>query len=428
MDLERRIRNLLDPMTGTGMSSSELLNRVVSRLVERLYFADFRVAEQTRLIGNHEVTQVVAIKAGPVIGSGLASIHRVELPETLDRALPHREGAPLDQAIWSLLNLVSVIDAAGQIPVENFIRPLYIVLSWGPVEYAGACTVQLLSDAERKPAWSIISGPTGSSFVENQPGLLRLLIKPNAKLRKEITAGLKGRYVREHSYPLFRGTIHPSNDATFQRILDYGDGTSGIHVARSVQTDVSRAAQIITSSSVDQDEGSVDVEDGTVLGPDQRVFFEVVDRGLARLKEQGVVAGVADFLSDDTEEDVAMYVHVQYQSRFDLATTMEVVVASFQGENGLGLDVELIYTVPPVLPGLSKDLGAAMDRLGVQPVQIPKCYVEAGWFSQKKIPSVIFGPGSLAHCGGVNVTDKELDESANLIEALLNELILSKNE
>jgi hypothetical protein len=430
MDLERRIRNLLDPMTGTGMDSGELLNSVITRLVERLYFADFRVAEQTRLIGTHEVTQVVAIKAGPVIGSGLAIMHRIEVPETLDQALPYYPGAPIDQAIWSLVHLVSLIDLAGQISRDRFIRPLYLVVSWGPVELTGACSVELLSEAARPPEWCLISAPTGGRIVEEQPGLLRLRLRPNKKLAGQLSIGLKGGYVQWRRLPFFRGQIHPFNDNSLNMILEMGDEDCGIHALRSTRSTVQEGAQIIVSSTVgfDSEQGDGDVEDGTLVGPDMRPFLCLVSKGVSTLKETEFNAGVADLPEAGDDDGGGLFVHVQYESKFDVPTTMERVVSAFQGEDGLGLNVELVYSVPPVHSGFSVGLRDAMTEAGCSPGAPEICTAEAGWFAEKKIQSLVFGPGVVTEQGKILVDEPALDHSACAIESVIERLILSQND
>ncbi|MBR57492.1 MAG: hypothetical protein CMH54_05460 [Myxococcales bacterium] len=414
-DLERRVRQLLDPYTGTGLSSRELLQNVYRRLVDRLFFGDFHVTEHTQLIGGREIAQIVATKAGRVIGPGLLCCTRLDDPGRLEHALPWNDQANLDKNVWSLLVYLTQMDVLASTSVDRFVRPVSLLLTSGPSWFQHEAVFDTLTKNAATPQCALVSYPTRGAVASGHKGEISVRLRPTDELKARLRPRLAGQNVeRAHTKEVETDLLDP--DGLFVKLL--GSEDVSLH---DMTLSGGTASVVLASDGLGEKMPWqwAPVPDGTPIGCDVRELLLILSRHIVSLEKASLDGRVVSI--DSSDEIVAIDLAIGFTNSPEEA--METIVEIVSDDTMFHVALEGV--VPQLTPTTGGLLHQCLNALETETTDVQPTPTEAGVFAAQNIESFITGPGSMMPGGTVTVNTTQLDGYGQLFEELVDNLALN---
>ncbi len=421
--IEARLGALLGPRTNPAKGPRAMLNDTLRRLVERLYFAEFRVAEQTSWVGDREVSQLIAVKGPGLRNDGLACVTRLGSPDGMREGVGPDNSLP--RVLWALMTFMSQVDAAANLSARSFERPLFLILATGPTWVAARSVLQLFEEDTIHPAWALVSAPTGGAIAERHPGVVLARLRPSAALLSSYPRGLGGtrvRRIRADSGP------DPLGLVTVGLIEQLAQRPGSLHNLRLCQEN---GANILLSAIVADPEGCVEapgiaeeVEDGVALGPDLRPFARDLAGGLKSLLRQGLDARLCEITGGPEKPQANIelrYTEPGAPPRICLA----VEEAFPAGEDRLDLSMDT--ALPPLSPSMAPALRAALKDAGLDRTVAASGPTEASAFAGANFETLLLGPGVRRQEGGIQLEAEALDLYARRFRGILRRLLIGES-
>ncbi len=414
-DLERRVRQLLDPYTGTGRSPRELLQHVYRRLVDRLFFGDFHVTEHSQLIGGREIAQIVATKAGRVIGPGLLCSTRMDDPRRLDHALPWNDDADMHGSVWSLLVFLTQLDVLASTSVDRFVRPVSLLLTSGPAWFEHEAIFDSLTSRSGTPEWALVSSPTRGSMAGETKGAISIRVWPSDGMKSRLRPRLAGQeVVRAEVAAAARDLLDP--DGLLVGLLQTADISLHDMVFPQGGSCSMVLAGVDLSAKVPW--ALTPVPDGTAVGCDLRELLLTLQNGITGLAEASLDGRVCMVRPSDDIVEIELSVKFTHapedvmETIVDILTRDEMFHVAFEG------------VVPPYTPTTGGALYRCLDALECETAEQKPMITEAGIFAAQGIESFVLGPGTEANGGNVRVNTTQLDAYGQFFEELVERLVL----
>lgn len=428
----RTLKDLLGRDRGAGRSPRELLHEVLGHLVERLYFADFRVAQQTVLVGETEISQLLALKTAGGTEPGLVVVTRLGQPDALlAPARLHRGDLP--RALWALLAFTQQVEAAALVDDDRFTTPLGLLLTSGPPWLAGRNAIETLSSSAGPPRWALVTAPTACGAAARHPGTLRVRLRPSEALASTLAPRLGGPEVVATSLELGPDPDGLTVFSVVQRLAVGGASPCTVHdlVLRpmaaaedAAQQDVPRTLRVILSAdaaSLPRFGPVEEVPDGAMVGPDLRPLLGHLCAGLARLREADLRPRLVSFGRDDLGEVAVVALHLAHRDA--RGACLSAAAAALGGDAGFAIEAD--EEVPALASSANGALAGALAAAGAAPVAYDVAPSEAGIFADASVETWICGPGKENDAGRCSIDDGDLERYRAQLESLYARLLLT---
>jgi hypothetical protein len=425
MDLQRHIHNLVAPLTGGGRPSREYYQEIQRKLIERLYFADFIAAEQSTVLRDREIQQLVALKNGPSVGPGLACITRLPAPLHLEQVFKGDRENLLSRSMWALLTFVTQIDVASSIPKDKFARPLYLVLASGPAWIGGRSSVDLFVRHTITPAWAVVSSPTQGAFADRQNGLIRVELT----ISEQEIENLHPQLASSQVYQL---TSEPGPDpvginlmALLERLVGSDDSLNSVHGISLTDVEGEHRTLVSTVSCSGSPEsllGDVqELPDGSNIGPDIAKTIAKLVSGIRVLLSAGFEVHLDVLETAEEMEPFRAELDIRFDASFEYEDVWKQAKEAFSSE---GTELKELEAVPPLKGDLSKGLGSIFEELEIPHTSEASSPAEAGLFVGADIPALLWGPGTPKGPNHVSMTGEALELYAESVQELFERLLI----
>ncbi len=426
----RTLRSMLSGGGDLGDDAQAVLHQVIGHLVERLYFADFHVAERAMLIGDRDVVQLLAVRPGSEALPGLACVTRAGAPSEILGEISDSDGR-LPRGLWALLVYAAQIDAASLLPPEDFQRPLYLLLTSGPPWVAGHNVLETFEGAELKPEWTLVSAPTRCAIAVEQPGLLRIRLRPGPDVSKSLRTRLAAAQVA-------RVTIAPGPDpmglatvALLERLLGEGlDEPVSVHnLELGLDDGGERSMQAVVSwrsGDLELPGQTEDVPDGSPVGPDLAPWLDLVVRGVKRLMREGTDLQITEITPSPKATTVML--EVAYDAPGDTASATQLVRKTFAEEGGGegAAKVEVLGAIPPLARREGLRLHEVLTEAGASVSSAPVHAAEAGILAQSEAETLLFGPGEAVSARTVETCDEDVSLYVTRFQHAIKRLLIGE--
>jgi hypothetical protein len=428
----RTLRSLVSGDEDLTGEPQALLHRVMGRLVERLYFADFRVAERALLIGDRDVVQLLAVRPGREALPGLACVTRAGAPSEILGEVSDTAGR-LPRGLWALLTFAAQIDAASLLPPDELLRPLYLILTSGPPWVAGHNVLETFEGAQLKPEWTLVSAPTGCAIAVEQPGMLRLRLRPGEETSKRLRTRLAATQASQI-------TIQPGLDpmglatvALIERLLEQKEERPlSVHNLKLATDDEGeRSLEAVLSwkgGDLELPGRTEDVPDGTPIGPDLSPWLDLLVRVVKRLMREGVDLQLTEM--SPTPKGLTAVIEVRYDAPGDTAAVTAGLKRTFEEEGGGqgAARVEVLGAIPPLAHREGLRLHEVLTEAGASVSSAKVHAAEAGILAQSEAELLLFGPGKQGAGRSVELCDADVDLYVARFKHAIRRLLIGAEE